>query len=166
MATKKLTDDQFTKKVVEQPVDDGIIDLDLSAIKKKKFRINGDNDKILALNTSDMHILARLEEVYPKLDKLQEKVGKISDTNSADSDPDGITITLRDVDNEMRELIDFVFDSNVSEVCASEGSMYDPIDGMFRFEYIMDALMKLYDTNLTLEFNKMKSRINKYAKKK
>ena len=161
MATKKATDTQFTKK----PITEDIIDIDLSAIKKKRFRINGDNDKILELNTSDMHILSRLDEVYPKLNALQEKVGRISDTSSADSDTKENAVTLRSVDNEMRELIDFVFDSNVSEVCAGEGSMYDPIDGMFRFEYIMDALMKLYDTNLTLEFKKMKNRINKYAKK-
>ena len=143
-------------------MDNDVIDIDLSVIKKKKFRINGDNNKILELNVSDMGIVARLGEAYPKLEALQKKVGDFADTAS-EAD---IAKKLEEIDSEMRELIDFIFDSNVSEICASDGSMYDPINGMFRYEHIMDTLTTLYESNLNAEFKKMKARVNKYAKKK
>ena len=59
-STSKLVKDEEVKmeeKVVNLPAqDDDIQDLNLSAIKKKRFRINGDSNKILELNTSDLSI--------------------------------------------------------------------------------------------------------------
>ena len=151
-----------TKKAqIEEPSD--IIDIELSAIKKKKFRINGDNNKILELNVSDMGIVSRLTESYPKLDAIQAKVLKYAESREGVEED---AKALKEFDNEMRELIDFIFNANVSEICASEGSMYDPIEGMFRYEYIMDKITALYEDNLNAEFKKMKARVNKYAKKK
>ena len=161
MAVKNLP---ATKNVA----DENIIDIDLSAIKKQKFRINGDNNKILELNTSDMGILARLEEAYPKLMTLQDKVASLADTDLEAEDDILLSSTankLTDIDRDMRDTLDFIFQSNVSEICGSEGSMYDPIDGVFRYEYIIETLTKLYENNLESEFSKMKSRIDKHTSK-
>ena len=161
MAVKNLP---ATKNVA----DENIIDIDLSAIKKQKFRINGDNNKILELNTSDMGILARLEEAYPKLMTLQDKVASLADTDLEAEDDVLLSSTankLTDIDRDMRDTLDFIFQSNVSEICGSEGSMYDPIDGVFRYEYIIETLTKLYENNLESEFSKMKSRIDKHTSK-
>lgn len=153
---------------------DNIIDIDFGAIKKSKFRLNGDNSKIFELNISDMNIVQRLNESYPKLNKLQEKVQKLQlkENTSADAteEEDVKAVAemgekLKELDDEMKSIIDYIFDSNVSEVCAGSGSMYDPIDGMFRYEHIIDKLTSLYTDNLNSEFKKMKTRINKYAKK-
>ena len=38
----------------------------------------------------------------------------------------------------MRELIDFIFQANVSSVCADDGTMADPLNGQFRFEHIIE----------------------------
>ena len=154
---------------VNTKVADDIIDIDLSAIKKQRFRINGDNSKILELNISDMNLITRLNEVYPKLIKSQEKVVTLADMEEdADGDAEILSSTakkLKEIDQEMREYIDFIFQSNVSEVCASEGSMYDPIDGVFRYEHIIEALAKLYENNLDREFSKMKDRMKKHTAK-
>lgn len=153
---------------------DNIIDIDFGAIKKSRFRLNGDNSKIFELNVSDMNIVQRLNESYPKLNKLQEKVQKLQlkENTSADAteEEDAKAVAemgekLKELDDEMKSIIDYIFDSNVSEVCAGSGSMYDPIDGMFRYEHIIDKLTSLYTDNLNSEFKKMKTRINKYAKK-
>lgn len=153
---------------------DNIIDIDFGAIKKSRFRLNGDNSKIFELNVSDMNIVQRLNESYPKLNKLQEKVQKLQlkENTSADAteEEDVKAVAemgekLKELDDEMKSIIDYIFDSNVSEVCAGSGSMYDPIDGMFRYEHIIDKLTSLYTDNLNSEFKKMKTRINKYAKK-
>jgi len=165
MAVKRTTvEDELTTVI---PND--IIDVDLSVIKKKKFRINGDNSKILELNTSDMGIVTRLDESYQKLIDLQNSVASLADdVKDEDNDRETLSSTankLNTIDGEMRELLDYIFQSNVSEICGSEGSMYDPINGTFRYEHIISTLIKLYENNLSKEFNKMKQNISKHTAK-
>ena len=157
-----------TKNTVLSNSDNDIMDIDLSVIKKKKVRINGDNTKILELNVSDMGIVSRLDEAYPKLMALQDKVSAIADINEEAGDMELLSTTaskLNEIDGEMREILDFIFQSNVSEICGSEGSMYDPIEGTFRYEHIISTLVRLYENNLNAEFNKMKENISKHTAK-
>ena len=149
--------------------------IDLSAIEKKKFHINGDTSRVLELNTSDLGIGTRLDIAYKRLNNMMDDVGdiltKIPDNADDISDEayEQLSNALKMLDSKMREQIDYLFDSNVSEVCAPFGSMWDPISGQFRFEHIIDALTKLYETNLNNEFTKMRAKVNRrtaqYTKK-
>lgn len=150
-----------------------IIDIDLSAIRKKRFRIDGDDNRIIELNTSDLSILPRLKETYPKLMELNKQVSEMSKSTPESDDTDGVEDsrfdnvidTLTNVDKSMRELIDYIFDSNVSEVCAPSGSMYDPINGQCRFEHIISCLTNLYETDMSAELDKLSQRTDKYTSK-
>lgn len=150
-----------------------IIDIDLSAIRKKRFRIDGDDNRIIELNTSDLSILPRLKETYPKLMELNKQVSEMSESTPESDDTDGVEDsrfdnvidTLTKVDKSMRELIDYIFDSNVSEVCAPSGSMYDPINGQCRFEHIISCLTNLYETDMSAELDKLSQRTDKYTSK-
>lgn len=137
-----------------------VIDIDLSVTKKKQFRIDGDDSRIIELNTSDMTIIERLNEVYPKLESLSAKTAELSS-----DDVEGGIKTLKDIDKEMRELLDYTFDSPISSACAPDGSMYDLFNGEFRFEHIITVLLNLYEENITKEFNSMEKRINKHTAK-
>ena len=158
------------EKIIDMPstANNDIIDVDLSIVKKKKFRINGDNTKILELNVSDMGIVSRLDETYSKLIELQDKVASLAEINEEANDREILSSTaqkLNEIDEEMRDLLDYIFQSNVSEICGSEGSMYDPIEGTFRYEHIISTLTKLYENNLSSEFNKIKKNISKHTAK-
>ena len=151
-----------------------IIDLDLQVIRKKRFRFNKDDSRILELNTSDMNIITRISEVYPKLNALQDKASKLmeglnpnetDDPNALMQDVTTMANRLKEVDTEMRKLLDYMFDSNVSEITAPDGSMYDPFNGSFRFEYIITLLMKQYEDNLQSEFGKMEKQLKKHTDK-
>lgn len=155
------------------PVDD-IIDLDLSVTKKKKFRFDRDNNRIVELNTSDMNMMARIAEAYPKLQTLQDKASNLTkDLNMSDDASDAESVAemqtmaerLHEVDLEMRELIDFIFDADVSSKAAPNGSMYDPFEGSFRFEYILTLLIQQYETNMQTEFSKMEKGFKKHTDK-
>ena len=61
--------------------------------------------------------------------------------------------------------MDYIFNSNVSELCAPDGSMYDPINGKFRFEHIIDTLAALYETDVSGEMNKLANRVKKHTDK-
>lgn len=159
---------------VTTPVENDIVDLDLSVTQKKKFRFDKDNSRIVELNVSDMNILARMSETYPKLNALQEKASKMMDGVTFEDTDDDEKLTkdmqtvaerLRSVDNEMRDLIDFMFDADVSSKAAPDGSMYDPFQGSPRYEYIITLLMKQYETNLQAEYAEMEKQLNKHTAK-
>lgn len=157
-----------------------IIDLDLSVTKRKRFRFDHDDNRIVDLNTSDMNIIGRMTESYPKLEELQQRASKLMDGIKTDSDEEDneasvvadmrtVSDRLKDIDKDMRDLIDFMFDAPVSQAAAPDGSMYDPYNGSFRFEYIIAVLMTQYEKNLQTEFNKMTKQMDihtaKYTKR-
>lgn len=155
-------------------VNNEIIDLDLSVTKKKKFRFDHDDTRIIELNTSDMGIIGRISEAYPKLTALQDKASKMmeglhDDDEYLEDDLKLIGARLSEVDNEMRQIIDEIFNADVSVKAAPDGSMYDPFDGTYRFEHIITLLMSQYEKNLQDEYAKIerqvKSHTEKYIKK-
>lgn len=155
-------------------VNNEIIDLDLSVTKKKKFRFDHDDTRIIELNTSDMGIIGRIAEAYPKLTALQDKASKMmeglhDDDAYLEDDLKLIGTRLSEVDNEMRQIIDEIFNTDVSAKAAPDGSMYDPFDGTYRFEHIITLLMSQYEKNLQDEYAKIerqvKSHTEKYTKK-
>lgn len=152
----------------------GLQDISLDVIRKKRFRIDGDDSRILELNTSDLNILARLKEAYPKLVSLADDAFKnmpeIDNTAEdynfmTDESTAEIVQALKDADKGMRDLMDYIFDSNVSEVCAPSGSMYDPINGQFRFEHIIGILAALYETDIEKEMTNISNRVKKHTSK-
>ena len=173
--TEMTPDEKVLAMPVNTPVvEDDIVDLDLSVTQKKKFRFDRDNSRIVELNVSDMNILARMSETYPKLNALQEKASKMMDGISFEDTDDDEKLTqdmqtiaerLRSVDKEMRDLIDFMFDTEVSVKAAPDGSMYDPFQGSPRYEYIITLLMKQYENNLQAEYKQMEKQLNKHTAK-
>lgn len=174
--TDSVEEKEEEAKVIQMPekesTDDDIQDIDLSFLKKKRFRINGDNSKILELNPTDMSITIRLSEAYPRLNKLMDdaikRIGAVDmDSDDIDNAFETAANILKDIDSKMRDEIDYIFDSNVSEICAPDGSMWDPVEGAFRYEHIIERLSALYETNLNKEFAAMKRKVegraNKYA---
>ena len=141
-------------------------ELSLQSTRKKVFRIDDDNNRFIRLNTSDLGVIARLQDMYPKMTELASKYAdkKLDDMDS-DEGMNQLADIIRDMDAEMRGLIDYVFDSDVSINCAPDGTMFDMFNGQFRFEIIIEELSKLYESNLSLEYRKMKARIDAKASK-
>lgn len=147
------------KENIEINSTSSIIDLNIDGVAKTRIRINGDNNSILELNLSDLGIAERLETGYQK---LQKNVKKISEF---DIESDDISSKLREIDNDMREVVDYIFDSNVSEVCCKSGTMFDLKNGVYKFENILEALTKLYSDTLNSEYKAMKRRVQQNADK-
>lgn len=140
-----------------------IIDIDLSVTRKKRFRIDGDDNRVIELNTSDMTILNRLDEADRQLRELANKANfELADVEDENRD---IVKELLATDKQMREIIDYLFDAPVSDVCAPDGSMYDPFNGKYRFEHIMEALFVQYENNIAEEIQKMRKNVQKHTSK-
>ena len=152
-----------------------IIDLDFSPIRKQRFRIDGDDNKIISLNLSDMGLLTRLNDIYPKLFNILSKVKdtaaevkQIPEDDEFDEEREDalnkFTDTLKDIDNEMKKMVDSIFNEPVADVFSTDGAMYDMVDGKFRFEHIIDRLLPLYGERYSAEAKKMKQRISEKTK--
>lgn len=155
-------------------VNNEVIDLDLSVTRKKKFRFDKDDTRVVEVNTSDMNLMQRVNDAYPKLQTLQEKAMKLTEGLSANDDSSEtnaiadiaiLAERLHEVDTEMRYLIDFMFDAPVSNAAAPDGSMYDPFGGSFRYEHIIAIMMNQYEKNLQSEFNQMEKQLKKHTDK-
>jgi len=158
------------KEPTPNTVNNNIIDLDLSITQKKKFRFGKDDNRIVEINTSDMNLMQRVNEAYPKLNDLQNRAAKLTEgldleESAGIEDLGTMAERLSVVDTEMRELIDYMFDAPVSAAAAPDGSMYDPFNGSFRYEHIIAAIMKQYEDNLQSEFKKMERQLKKHTDK-
>lgn len=143
----------------EKPAEDNIIDLNIDAIKKQRFRINGDPKSVIELNLSDLGISDRLKK---GVDKLEEEMSKISAIPSED---ENLSEKMAQANKVMCDWVDYIFDSPVSEVLCKSGTMYDPYNGAFRYEHILDSLTKLYTDNINAEYKKLKARVQKHTAK-
>ena len=144
-----------------------VIDINIKGIEKQKFRINSDDSKIIELNISDFNIIQRIEKAYPKLEELEKQFLDFKDVPDTDDEEmlKSMSNKLSTIDNGMREQINYIFDSDVCSVCADNGSMYDLINGEFRYEVIITALSKLYEDNIAKESKKVQARIKKHTAK-
>ena len=149
-------------------------ELDLSLSSRKRFRIDGDDNRVLELNTSDLNLITRLRSAYPQLKDIAQNAFKdlpdavIEDENydfMEDEATSKLSEALQDADTKMRTLLDYIFDSNVSELCAPHGSMFDPVNGKLRFEHIIDTLAPLYETDISTEMNKVTANVSKHTAK-
>ena len=152
-------------------IPNNVVNIDLSALRKKRFCIKFDESeegRILELNTSDMNVLERLTEAEPKLEACVEKALSLGDDEKEAEtieDVKPMVEILKEVDAEMRERMDYIFDANVSEVTAPDGSMYDLFNGSFRFEHIMVALLPQYEQNMDNEIKAMQKKFEKHTTK-
>lgn len=141
------------------------IQLDLSGARRKPINIRLTNGDIatLMIDLGDFNILTRLKQSYSKFEELATKA---SDRLAEDVDNmDSIIDTLDDLDTEMKAYVDYIFDTNVSEICVGQSSIISMYNGKFFFEILMEGLANLCGDNVSYEYKKMEQRIKKRTSK-
>lgn len=122
----------------------------------KKFDINGDKNKVLCVNTTDTKIFKRLKETKPKIDRIIKDSEKLGDDMTADEN-----IELLDkLDDEVKSIIDYIFNTNASEVAFGNASCLSICEnGLPLFQNFMEALIDEIEKDL----KKANSNISKYT---
>ena len=159
------------KGVQPQPMKGNIINLDMSEAARTKIWVNGDATKVLELNLTDMNIVPRFAEVYPKLLALQEEIKATISEGRPEELDDLADISVfasqfKIIDKKMRDYVDYIFDGKVCDVCCDGGSMYDPVaNGWWRFEYIIDKIGNLYHVQLGKEMKANEQRMKLHTER-
>lgn len=144
---------------MESNTTNNIIDITLEGAERTKVRLNGRDDLILELNLTDLGIIDRLQQGMAKLEDEMRKISQMPDDDS------NLAARMKEADLRMREYVDYIFDYPVSSVCARYGTMYDPKDGKFRYEIIIDKLVGLYTDRINSEYSKLQKRMAKHTDK-
>lgn len=135
------------------------VDIELEVGLKQRFRLNGNNKQVIELNPNDSDIIHRLQDAYPVVNEVIEKIANL------DTEAENFRDELKNCDKKIREQIDYIFDSPVSDICVPSGNMYDLYGGEFAYEKVIRTLSKLYEEEFANEYKKLKNRIQNRASK-
>lgn len=134
--------------------------------KRKRFSIDGDESRVVELDTSDTGILARWNGVQEWLSNAANELEELSKAAPED-DVNAIEISKRfaEIDTGARQKINYLFDSDVCTPIAGNGALIRLVNGDPLFMLIVETLVPLYEADIKVEYEKSKKRIAKHTAK-
>ena len=157
----------------------GNIDLGYST-KKKNFSVGGDINNIVEFDPSDLGVANRLskslskfkdfENQWEELNKSAENLQESDDMELALKNTEDFSAKFDKLEKDVRELIDYVFDAEIADALLGNSSSFSPVNGYFKYEHIITAMLNCFEQNVKDEapkFNKrnVQKHTNKYLRK-
>lgn len=121
----------------------------------KRLAINGDENRIITINPTDIAVIKRYNEVIPQLDELSEKYKEIPQEKTVEA--------ISELDKKAREFIDYIIGSSVSETVFGNSNCLSFAGGQTIFENFLTAYMDYMTPAIKSEYDKSKKRIRKYT---
>lgn len=123
----------------------------------KEYSINGDESRILRINTSDMNIITRMNKAEKELQKIADKCNSATADNAIE--------TLSYLDNEVRKQINYVFDGDVSNIIFGNTNSISLAGGKPIFENFLEAVLPIIKEDISTEQKKIERKVSKYTSK-
>lgn len=121
----------------------------------ERLAINGDENRIIIINPTDISVIKRYNEVIPQLDELTEKYKEV---------PQDKTIEIiSELDKKAREIIDYIIGSPVSETVFGTANCLSYAGGQTIFENFLTAYMDYMTPTIKSEYDKSQKRVKKYT---
>lgn len=135
-------------------------------ITTKTYTIDDDPNRTIELDPSDMGVIGRLDEAIPKIDELMKALVEAGKSMSGDGGV-GFGAKLKELDVQMRELVNGIFNYDVCSVCVRTGTLFDVVTGSdkFKFEVLIEQLSKVYEDTITGDLKRVQNRMNEHTKK-
>ena len=133
----------------------------------KEFMINDDPSRVIRFNPADYGIIERFDkarkEIAAEVDKIQEDIN-IKPDGSAEEDDLGEAADLLDRTNKLiRDKIDYIFDSPVSDIAFGRQSPLSSVKGLPLFERFIRAAQPYIEKEVRKEQEASQKRISKYT---
>lgn len=163
------------KKTTSSTQFDGNVDLGFS-VSKKKFTVGGDPNLIIEFDPSDLGVANRLSKALPEFSKLNEEWEKLNSSAEkfieSASEEEAIQASnefsskFDELETAIRKIIDEVFDGDVADKLLGNSSSFSPVNGYFKYEHIITAMLNCYEKQIQDEAPKFNSRkVQKYTHK-
>ena len=116
----------------------------------KRLAINGDENRVIVVNPTDVGIVTRYREKLPEIEKLS------ANTENSEKIPDIL-------DKKVREFVDYIIGSPVSEIVFGKTNCLSMAGGQTIFENFLTAYMEYMKPEIKAEYERSKKRIEKYT---
>lgn len=138
----------------------------------EEFTINGDPGRVIRFDPSDVGIMDRLG-IFKQ--QLQEKFAQLEAANAdleirADMDAeeterlfDRVTALTREVNEFIRQQINYIFDSEVADVVFGNQSPLSTVKGVTLAERFLNAVTPIIEKTLKKEQQASSKRVSKYT---
>lgn len=126
----------------------------------KEFYINGDESRIIRIDTTDVNLGMRIDNCRKELRKLAKKYETLAKTGKVEEKPFDI---IDEYDKEVRNKIDEMFDSPVSEIAFGKTNCLSVCGGNMLFENFLNAILPEIEKDISEEQKISQKRINKYT---
>ena len=121
----------------------------------KSFTINNDESKVIRFNPSDIGLIHRIEESIKAVEKESKKY--------EDVQMDGAT--EKKLSNFIYKQIDYIFNSNVSDIVFEGTSPLTTIGGVPYYFKFIEAVKPIIEQEIIKEKQASEERIKKYTSK-
>lgn len=124
-------------------------------VKKQGFETN---NGVFYIDTSDFNVLTRFTEKQKEIDMLIEKYSELEKLNKTDITNDEIIEIgkkMRELDNQVKKITDFIFDDGVAEAVWGKSCCITSIDTVFQ------TLLTLYQKGIQQAMNESTKRVDK-----
>ena len=127
---------------------------------KKTFLVNGKCE--ITFNPTDAAFAGKLYDVFETLEHKQKARKSLADTNATGRE---IFDQMRQIDKEMRDAIDGVFEAQVCDAVFGEMNLYAYGDGMPVWANFLLTIIDQFDEGIKREKALSNEKIAKYVKK-
>ena len=132
----------------------------------KEFSINGDVNRVIRFNPSDLAIIKRLEEAKNKISEsmaIKDDIELDNEGKPVDS-LENYSKVISHIDNVIKEQINYIFDSDVANVVFGNQSPLANIKGKPLYERFMESVMPEIKKAVEEEAKESRKRVEKYTK--
>lgn len=133
--------------------------------KRKRFTIDGDESRIVELDTGDTGIVARWNGVQEYLVQAAQELEELSGLEPNEEQALIASKRFQEIDTGAREKLNYLFDSDVCTPIAGNGALIRLVNGEPLFMLIVETLAPLYEADIKLEYEKSRKRIEKHTVK-
>ena len=127
---------------------------------KRTFNINGVVE--VSFNDTDAAFVEKLYNVFSDLDKKQDQYRTRADRMADNKE---IFVIMRDMDREIREEINALFEEDVCTPLFGSMNVFALADGLPLWANLMLAIMEQVDSAFAREQNATNPRVQKYTAK-
>lgn len=131
----------------------------------KSFTINNDPTKVIKFNPTDFGIIERINSAYKTIEKVYNNAEEI-DLNNDGSNVEQLESAanaVSKVSSTIKEQIDFIFDSPVSDIVFGNQSPISMVKGVPFYERFLNAIIPEIKRATRAEQLASQKRINKYT---
>ena len=129
-------------------------------IPYKEYSINGDESKVIRINTTDFAIFDRLKKAMKQIDDIAKEYENVAPKTDAEANDLFVS-----ADKKVREQINYIFDSDVPTVAFGNANCFTVVLSNMQplFYNCLNAIVPVIKKDLEKVMSKSNKNVSKYT---